>query len=432
MDDHPAADSVLRPHADRAAILAEIHNRPPPELTAPVRVSHLALLGGRDVAEADRALLVELCAAYSALPPRPDALHHIARLGELELRWERHTEFSTYMFVRRGPFAEPFADPAIRLFAARWLQRLPGALIAATHVAVLADDAADIARERLIELFEGHHLMSGRVQNEEVRVWTSLRTHADGFGRVLVRNAGYDRPRLGRLVQRVVELETYRLMALLGHVQARQLGPVIDQLERRLVTLTVGMKDVADGAAERALLDKLSDLAAEHARHAADSSFRFGATRAYAELVGERLGRLRFERNGDFEIISSFLVRRFEPAMRTCRAVEERMEALSVSISRAADLLRTRVDLAVQEQNQKLLTSMDRRARLQLRLQQTVEGLSVAAVSYYIVGLWSYLLKPLSGTIGEAGVGVATGLAVPLVVGGVWLGVRRLRARIGH
>lgn len=432
MDDHPPADTVLSSHVDRAAVVAEIHTRPPPEVTAPVRVSHLALISSREDVEGERRLLAEICTSYSALPPAPGALHHVARLGELELRWERHTEFSTVMLIREGICAKPFTEPAVKLFATRWLERLPGTLVAANHVAVLPDDASVPDRERLAELFEGHHVLSGRIDGEEVLLWTSLRVHADGFGRILVRNAGYDRPRLGRLVQRVLELETYRLMALLGLVQARRLAGIMDDIEARLVALTVDMKEASARADERVLLDQLSDLAAEHARHAADSAFRFGATMAYAELVGERLARLRLRRNDDFEIIGSFLERRFEPAMRTCRAVEGRMEGMSVRIGRAADLLRTRVDLALQEQNQALLASMDRRARLQLRLQQTVEGLSVAAVSYYIVGLWSYVVGLAVPAIGDGGATLATGLAVPFVVGGVWYVVRRLRARLGH
>ena len=423
---------VLNAHPDRAAVVAEIHNRPPPELSAPARVTHLALLSGREAAATERRLLQEICAGYSALPPSDEALYHVARLGDLELRWERHTEFSTYLFVREGPFAEPFAEPAIKLFATRWLERLPGELVAANHVAVLAQDAPAPDRETLAQLFEGHHLLSGRVRDESIRLWTSLRVHADGFGRILVQDGGYDRPRLGRFVQRVLELETYRLMALLGLTQTRRLGPVVDAMEERLVELTVGMRDIDDSRAERELLDQLSALAAEHARVAADSAYRFGATRAYGELVSERLGRLRLERNDDMEILGSFLARRFEPAMRTCRAFETRMEELSVRVGRVADLLRTRVDLDVQEQNQRLLTSMDHRARLQLRLQQTVEGLSVAAVSYYIVSLWSYLLKLGAPALGDTGVALGTGIAVPIVVGAVWLGVRRLRARLGH
>jgi len=432
VDDRRPADIVLRSHPDRAAVAAEMHTRPPPALTAPVRVSHLALMSGREGAAAERALLVELCGAYSALPPADDALHHVARLGELELRWERHTEFSTYIFVRSGNFDHPFTEPAIELVARRWLERLPGRLVAANHVVVLSDDAPMPDRAELSRLFEGHHLLSGRVQGEQVRLWTCLRVHADGFGRFLIKNAGYDAARLGRLVQRVLELETYRLTALLGLVQARRLGEALEDMEQRLLQLTVGMTDVDDAHVERRLLDELSTLAAEHARFAADTAYRFGATRAYAELVGERLARLQLERNDDMEIMSSFIERRFEPAMRTCRAVEGRMEGLGVRLARAADLLRTRVDLALQEQNQKLLVSMDRRAKMQLRLQQTVEGLSVAAVSYYILGLWSYLLELATPTLDDRAIGIATGLAVPVVVAAVWFGVRRLRARLGH
>jgi uncharacterized membrane-anchored protein len=432
VDDQRAAERALHPHPDREAVAAEIHTRPPPELSAPVRVTHLALIQGRGGADDERALLAELCRSYSALPPEEGALHHVAKLGQLELRWERHTEFSTYIFVREGAFDEPFAEPAIALVSPRWLERLPGELVAANHVVVLPDDAPKPDREELSRWFEGHHLLSGRIQGEHVQLWTSLRVHADGFGRVVVKNAGYDRARLGRLVQRLVELDTYRLMALLGLTQARRLGGVLADMEQRLLQLTVAMTDADDAQSERRLLDELSDLAAQHARAAADHAYRFGATRAYAELVGERLARLRLERNDDMEIMSSFLERRFEPAMRTCRAVEGRMEGLGTRLARAADLLRTRVDLALQEQNQALLVSMDRRAKLQLRLQQTVEGLSVAAVSYYIVGLWSYLLELAAPTLGPQAVGFATGLAVPVVVGTVWWGVRRLRARLGH
>jgi len=432
VDEQRPVDSLLRPHPDRAAVATEIHTRPPPELGAPARISHIAMILGREAVAGERERLGELCRGYSALPPGEDAMHHIAKLGELELRWERHTEFSTYMFVREGAFTDPFAEPAIEIVAPRWLERLEGELVAANHVAVFGGDAPTPTQAQLARHFEGHHLLSGRVQGEDVRLWTSLRVHADGFGRMLVKNAGYDRPRLGRLVQRLLELDTYRLMALLGLTQARRLGPALDEMEKRLLQISVGMTDVEDAQVERRLLDDLSDLAAQHARSVSDSAYRFGATRAYAELVGERLGRLRLQRNDDMEIMSSFLERRFEPAMRTCRAVEGRMESLSVRVARAADLLRTRVDLALQEQNQRLLVSMDTRARLQLRLQQTVEGLSVAAVSYYVVSLWSYLVNLLTPALTDQQASLAVGVAVPIVVGIVWYGVRRLRASIGH
>ncbi|TVQ41433.1 MAG: DUF3422 family protein [Geminicoccaceae bacterium] len=432
LDDDAKPDLTLAPHADRQAIVAEMHTRPAPRLEAPVRVSHLAMLSGRTAASTERRLIGELCAAYGALPPGEHALHHVARLGELELRWERHTEFSTLMLLRGGAFEQPFLEPPLALLPERWLQRLPGQLVEASHIAIIPADQPPPDRNVLAHAFEGHHLMGGRISGEQVRIWTSLRVHGDGFGRVLIQDGGFNPTRLGRLVQRVLELETYRLMALLGLAAARRLMPTLDEMEQVLVELTVQTARIRDAAEERLLLDRLTGLAAEHARHSSDIAYRFGATRAYAELVHERLGRLRLEREGDLEQLSAFLERRFEPAMRTCRSVEERMESLGQRIGRAADLLRTRVDLALQEQNQSLLTSMDERAKLQLRLQQTVEGLSVAAISYYLLGLLSYVLKASAIAIGPMVADIVLALAVPLVVFGVWRIVRRIRRKLGH
>ncbi len=71
---------------------------------------------------------------------------------------------------------------------------------------------------------------------------------------------------------------------------------------------------------------------------------------------------------------------------------------------------------------------MNRRARLQLRLQQTVEGLSVAAVSYYVVGLIGYLARGGQEAFGLPwDPAVATAVAVPAVVIMVWALVRRIR-----
>ncbi len=432
MDQVPSPEGALRPHADRAAIVAEMHTRPAPRLQAPAQISHLAMLSGRTGAAEERRLVGELCAAYGALPPAEQTLHHVARLGELELRWERHTEFSTLMLVRSGPFERPFAEPPLALLPQRWVERLPGRLVEASHVAVLSQDDAPPDRDALAQAFEGHHLMGGRMVGERVRLWTSLRLHGDGFGRVLIQDGGFDPTRLGRFVQRMLELETYRLMALLGLAAARRLTPALDDMEARLVDLTVETASEQGEAEERRLLGRLTALAAEHARHSSDIAYRFGATKAYAELVHERLRRLRLERDGDLEPLGDFLERRFEPAMRTCRSVEGRMDSLGSRIGRAADLLRTRVDLALQAQNQALLTSMDERAKLQLRLQQTVEGLSVAAVSYYLLGLLSYVLKASAVAIGPRAADVILAMAVPAVVLAVWAVVRRIRRRLGH
>lgn len=141
---------------------------------------------------------------------------------------------------------------------------------------------------------------------------------------------------------------------------------------------------------------------------------------------------LREQTLGGYTRWSSFLERRMAPAMRTCQTLENRQADLSRRLERAANLLRTRIDVELEQQNRQLLSSMNRRARLQLRLQQWVEGLSVAAVSYYVIGLINYIAKGAY----DSGMGInpelVTALAVVPVVLGIWLFVRFIRARHSH
>ena len=116
--------------------------------------------------------------------------------------------------------------------------------------------------------------------------------------------------------------------------------------------------------------------------------------------------------------------------MRTCQMLEARQEGLANKLMRAANLLRTRVDVEIEQQNRDLLESMNERTRMQLRLQQTVEGLSVAAISYYVVGLAAYVLKGVKDLGYGPDTSVSTAIAVPLVIVGVALVVRRIRR--GH
>ncbi|MGE0282468.1 MAG: DUF3422 family protein, partial [Rhizobiaceae bacterium] len=152
-----------------------------------------------------------------------------------------------------------------------------------------------------------------------------------------------------------------------------------------------------------------------------------GASRAYDGIVQERLDALNETAVPGYNTWRGFLQRRVAPAMRTCRSVEQRQENLSRKLTRATTLLRTWVDVEVEKQNRDLLASMNNRARLQLRLQQTVEGLSVAAVSYYVVGLIGYLAKGTHLFGLELKPEYVTAISVPIVILGVWWAVRRIR-----
>ncbi|MEM9999819.1 MAG: DUF3422 domain-containing protein, partial [Pseudomonadota bacterium] len=204
--------------------------------------------------------------------------------------------------------------------------------------------------------------------------------------------------------------------------------PRIRADEDRLTELTQRMRGIEPGGAED-LLNEMTTLAAELEADAASSLYRFGASRAYHNIVDDRLQNLEREPVPGYDTLAFFLERRLAPAMRTCRAIEERQANLSRKLARTANLLRTRIDVEVEKQNRNLLRSMDKRAKLQLRLQQTVEGLSVAAVSYYIVGLIAYIAAGFAGNALGISNQVIVAASVPIVIASIWLIVRRIRKR---
>ncbi len=418
-------------HADFERLVEELHSRPAAAVSAPVTISHTAVLTGQE--EAARVLdqVAALCRRYGASPPYREHFHAVD-LGRFELRFERHLEFVTLTFLRPGAGLRPFRDTAIALVPEDWLAALPGTVVAAAHLVLERGEEPDPTR--VDSLFEGHRVRASRVMGDAAVVCTDWRPHGDGFGRFHITDlGGLDPARAGRLVQRLLEIDTYRMMALLGLPLARRVAPRLTGAESRLAALTARIGEARELADERALLDELFELAADVERQVAETAFRFGGTRAYHQLVRDRLRELREERFEPFQPLGQFLARRFEPAMRTCGSAAERLEGLSRRISRAADLVRTRVDLELQEQNRALLGSMERRAALQLRLQQTVEGLSVVVLSYYLVGLAAYVIKGMGPWFGLAPKAQAPLVAalVPLTVGAVWLGLRILRRRIG-
>jgi uncharacterized membrane-anchored protein len=121
-----------------------------------------------------------------------------------------------------------------------------------------------------------------------------------------------------------------------------------------------------------------------------------------------------------------FLDRRFSPAMTTCNAVAERIASLASRTERASNLLRTRVDIALEAQNQQLLRSMEQRSRQQLMLQETVEGLSVVAISYYLIQIAAKLFEGVPGIDAK----FASWVSIPVIIAAVWFAVRRVRRRI--
>ncbi len=207
---------------------------------------------------------------------------------------------------------------------------------------------------------------------------------------------------------------------------ARRIAPEVDAMDTQLAAINQQMTSIKGLEDERRLLAQLSTLAARIEQLISDSNFRFSAARAYYDLVMSRLADLREQEVAGLQTFNEFLRRRLTPAFRTCESVSGQLDDLSQRIDRASELLRTRVDLTLEAQNQDLLQSLNQRSKVQLQLQQAVEGLSVAAISYYLVGLVKYMLLSAAdmGWIQHAELWV--GVSVPVCVFLVWRGVHRL------
>lgn len=421
----------LSPHPLRAAILGEVHARPFTPIETPRRMLHFAFDTTGERARADRTALTNYVTRGGLAPPKSADKQLRVVLDRAVLRWEQHSEFTTYTWElwceELAADASPFHPHASRLAAPMAALPQPGPLLVAVDLHLTA---ADDGRHSLEQLFDRSSLAVAESFDGKGIFASDFLADPAGFVRILVLDRGLGAEGAGALVQRIIELETYRTLALLGLPEAQRLSPSIGRIERRLSEVTEEMRRTADLVDNHRLLDDLTALAAELEAGAAASLFRFGASRAYNEIVQLRLQTIGERKVGDFPTWSSFLARRMAPAMRTCITTEERQENLSRKLARAANLLRTRVDVEVEQQNRDLLKSMNERTRLQLRLQATVEGLSVAAISYYVVGLFGYLVKAAH----DAGVlriepSYATAAFVPLAVLGIWWVVRRIRRR---
>ncbi|MCG5531167.1 DUF3422 domain-containing protein [Halorhodospira halochloris] len=421
-------------HPLRQEVNDEVHARPHEALNTPVKVSHLGMLSGRRGGELDRQAVVDLCRRYGVEPPQPGAQHLSADFGDFRLKWERRTELSTYTFFVEEDFDELFADPPLDRVPLDWLYSLPGPRLVGVHLTLEPAWAQPRSTSDIQHIFDDNPIVGSHITGGAARVWSDFRIQDDGFTRVLMRDVSLRNRQAGRAVQRILEIETYRMMALLAFPVARQLNPEINDLEEQLAWITEHMTQDENSSVsdEQGLLGRLTELAARIEGIGNNTNYRFHAAKAYNELVQRRIHELREQRVQGVQTIQEFMERRMVPAMRTCETVSERLESLSRRITRTGDLLRTRVDVALEAQNRDLLDSMNRRADMQFRLQETVEGLSVAAISYYLMGLISYVLKAGHDAGYLPRVEIYQGLLVPVVVLFIWAVIRIVRHRIAR
>lgn len=428
-----AATSLPPDDPQRSLLHDEVHARPPARIRLPARVVHLAVL--HDGASRDEELRhLSRLPGQEALAADAQASFLSLRLGPQSLRWERHGEFTRYTLLE--PLPEAVDATAGHLAAASkanvdWLRAVPGRTFCAIELLMLqweGDDPHQALAAARAWFGEGALLASQLGRGHSLAV-TDFQLRPDGFERIVVMaQPGTSDARAGRISQRLLEIETYRLMALRGLPVAKGLAPMLHEAETALADITAALED--GRASDARLLERLIALAARVERATAEHGYRFSATQAYDTLVQDRIGELRELPIPGTQTIGEFMRRRLSPAMATVRATAQRLAALSQRVERASALLRTRVDIATEGQNQLLLAKLTRGQELQLRLQSTVEGLSIAAIAYYVVSLLLYIAKSAKAAGLPIDPELAAGALVPLALWGAWRTVRRIHARL--
>ena len=419
-------------HPLRYELANELHARPFPTLDVPCTAVYVAIKRpeqavGRD-RQADLQHLIALLDRHGAPHPQPGATHYSGRIGRHEVKWESHTEFVTYTAFT-STLSDRAFDPAdFEVFPKDWLAEAPGVRVAACHIRVQKRPESAAVDTLLSDWFVPESLAVSRVLDDDAILAGDFRIDPAGHTRFAVfANTETGTRRVGRIVQRLCEIETYKSMSMLGFARVKQLSAPLGEVEKTLSQLVDQLGDETLPAEET--LARLLATSAALEQMVTRNAFRFGATGAYEAIVNQRISVLREERFQGRQTFAEFMMRRYDPAMRTVKSTEGRLADLSDRAMRAGELLRTRVDVERSAQNQMLLESMDRRADMQLKLQKTVEGLSVVAISYYAVSLASYGGYPVAKWLGLSKAELTAALTLP-VVALVWWMIRRIQKKM--
>ncbi|MDH3362273.1 MAG: DUF3422 domain-containing protein [Gammaproteobacteria bacterium] len=421
---HPSVE-----HAWRRDLNDEVHARPPDSLRTPGSICYIARLPKRGPLSGEgKDLLGDLLLRFGQERPDRATNHFTTTLDDRRLRWERHTEYNRYTFVA-GDASTDWQDKCI---PEDWLEEMQGEVLVGVKARVIGPEARNKSIDELsADYFNGNTLIGSRIADNSAVALTDFRIHDDGFSRLLLINEDMSEQQTGRIMQRLLELETYRMMMLLALPLARALAPTLDEDEAELAAIGEALVD-AESHHEQDWLDRLTRLSASNQARHQRSNYRFAASDAYYEIVLQRINELRETRIHGVQTFAEFTTRRLAPAVNTYRAVSQRQRSVLEQMARATKLLSTRIDISRQQQNQSLLESMNRRAKTQLRLQATIEGLSVAAVTYYVVGLIGTLAKGIASMGVPMNLTIVTAASIPIVAGLAFLGIHRLRAKISR
>jgi uncharacterized membrane-anchored protein len=426
--------TALKKHPQFEAAMRATHSRPALPVKAPAEINHAIVLAGEADQGNDRRRFVDAVEAIGWEVVQESTGEVLAVKDRSTMKWERHTEFISLTAVAGEKLGNTETSQAFESTLEELAEDYQPeedrdvGILSRTRVLVgkssdnLAISRADTPVQRVL-------VVGDNIQVETTLLHDSAKM-VEYRATLINEDAAPMSPRrVGRFVQRLIEIESYRLLAYLAVPMMQRIGPRVSALEARV-------NEIAQRAAldpkpdeEAAILTELTNLSAELQSIGSACEFRFAASLAYSAIVDERLDSLREQRIEGSQRISTAIKRRLDPAMRSCNALLRRQQKIAERIGYVTELLRTRVDLALQDQNAAVLRSIDQRARAQLRLQQAVEGLSVAAITYYTLGIIYYLVKGIPFNWGGLSKDAVQALFVVPVGMLVYFGLRRVRAR---
>ena len=353
------------------------------------------------------------------------------------VRVERHTEFMSLSLIdvddkiQKGLSAKSFDEASYPHLPFQLIKTLSHPVFHAMWLEISIAQKKKPTAQVMEQALQGRSVAGVNISSGGGQLYASFDIDNDGYSRMALMNEEIADNRMGRVIQRVIEMETYRLMSLLSLPKVKHHSPALDKIETELRVLTgaLALAQRQEGAPEQmqdadALLTKLTNLASDIEHIYSETSYRFSASFAYQDITDARIASLKASRLDGFQSIGGFLAKRMMPAIQSMTAFSRRMDHLSQRISHAAQLQRSQTELSLQKQNRDLLTSMNKRTYAQLRLQQTVEGLSLAALTYYGVGLVGYVAEATSFGISSTAI---KALSVPIVAASVYIVIRRAK-----
>jgi uncharacterized membrane-anchored protein len=406
-------------HPYRQAIIDEVHARPVelvPELARVRRLVFAVAANAAAMAKLHDRFIAALPALQGSVPAtetRQYSFSHAKRAAS----WEFHTEFVTVTWWAGSDDMEDWpADIGLELLG-------EAQLIGATRIDVIAGSEVP---ERLLPGFRLSSLCLVDVEDGAAQLVTDFVPDADRFTRFEFAAGALTPLRRSIIVRRLLEVETYRTMALLGLPLAREISPELRDTEIELTAVVQTLSAATSTEKVQEALLALHGLSVRSGQLSERSSYRFAACQAYGSILRHRLAGLHERVTPQGSSLTNYVGNRVEPALATCAAVEKRIAVLTDKIERAIGLLNVRIGLDMQIQNKAVLQTIAQTARSQFRLQRTVEGLSVIAISYYALGILSYALAgPLEELHFEKTLTLS--LAAPIVVLCVWLMARAVR-----